>query len=154
MQTLLKIGGLVFSAGLTLSLFTRLFGLTPFGLLMAIAALALFEGGAFGWAHLLPKAREAQRTGDLDLLAGRDADGDAEQERLPGQVLDPRDLGLGEDVRVERVVRAHLVGRLAQEVAHEGRAGVTRVAVRTADGRSVAEFTGYSRTVGGAAVEI
>lgn len=62
MQTLLKIGGLVFSSGLTLSLFTRLFGLTPFGLLMALAALALFEGGAFGWAHLLPKAREAQRT--------------------------------------------------------------------------------------------
>jgi acyl-CoA thioesterase len=41
-----------------------------------------------------------------------------------------------------------------QEVAHQGRAGVTRVAVRTPDGRSIAEFTGYSRTVGGAAVEI
>jgi acyl-CoA thioesterase len=42
----------------------------------------------------------------------------------------------------------------AEEVAREGRAGVTRVAVRTADGRTVAEFTGYSRTLGGAVVEI
>ena len=41
-----------------------------------------------------------------------------------------------------------------QEVAHEGRAGVTRVAVRTAHGRSIAEFTGYSRTLGGPAVDI
>lgn len=38
----------------------------------------------------------------------------------------------------------------AEEVVREGRAGVTRVSVRTADGRSVAEFTGYSRTLGGA----
>ena len=42
----------------------------------------------------------------------------------------------------------------AQEVAREGRAGVTRVAVRANDGRTVAEFTGYSRTLGGAVVEI
>jgi acyl-CoA thioesterase len=42
----------------------------------------------------------------------------------------------------------------ATEVAREGRAGVTRVAVRAGDGRSVAEFTGYSRTLGGAVVEI
>ncbi|MCX8474885.1 MAG: hydroxyphenylacetyl-CoA thioesterase PaaI [Sphingomonas sp.] len=41
----------------------------------------------------------------------------------------------------------------ASEVAREGRAGVTRVAVRTADGRAIAEFTGYSRTIGGAVVE-
>ena len=41
-----------------------------------------------------------------------------------------------------------------QEVASEGRSGVTRVAVRTADGRAIAEFTGYSRTIGGAVVEI
>ena len=40
----------------------------------------------------------------------------------------------------------------AQEVAREGRAGVTRVAVRASDGRAVAEFTGYSRTLGGAVV--
>jgi acyl-CoA thioesterase len=42
----------------------------------------------------------------------------------------------------------------AQEVALEGRSGVTRVAVRTSEGRAVAEFTGYSRTVGGAVVEV
>jgi acyl-CoA thioesterase len=42
----------------------------------------------------------------------------------------------------------------AEEVATAGRSGVTRVAVRTADGRAVAEFTGYSRAVGGAAAEI
>ena len=42
----------------------------------------------------------------------------------------------------------------ATEVAREGRAGVTRVAVRTDDGRTVAEFTGYSRTLGGPVVEL
>ena len=42
----------------------------------------------------------------------------------------------------------------ATEVAREGRAGVTRVAVTVGDGRKVAEFTGYSRTLGGAVVEI
>jgi acyl-CoA thioesterase len=36
----------------------------------------------------------------------------------------------------------------ATEVAREGRAGVTRVAVTAGDGRKVAEFTGYSRTLG------
>ena len=41
-----------------------------------------------------------------------------------------------------------------QEVAREGRSGVTRVAVRTADGRAVAEFTGYSRTIGGDVVGV
>ena len=40
----------------------------------------------------------------------------------------------------------------ATEVAREGRAGVTRVAVRADDGRAIAEFTGYSRTLGGAVV--
>lgn len=40
----------------------------------------------------------------------------------------------------------------AREVAREGRAGVTRVAVRAADGRAIAEFTGYSRTLGGAVI--
>ena len=39
------------------------------------------------------------------------------------------------------------------ELAHEGRSGVTRVAVRTSEGRAVAEFTGYSRTIGGAVIE-
>ena len=42
----------------------------------------------------------------------------------------------------------------AEEVAVAGRSGVTRVAVRTADGRVVAEFTGYSRTLGGAVVDV
>jgi acyl-CoA thioesterase len=42
----------------------------------------------------------------------------------------------------------------ATEVAREGRAGVTRVAVSANDGRKVAEFTGYSRTLGGPVVEI
>lgn len=41
-----------------------------------------------------------------------------------------------------------------EQVAAEGRGGVTRVAVRTSDGRAIAEFTGYSRTVGGAVVEV
>ena len=42
----------------------------------------------------------------------------------------------------------------AEEAATAGRGGVTRVNVRTTSGRVVAEFTGYSRTVGGAVVEI
>jgi acyl-CoA thioesterase len=42
----------------------------------------------------------------------------------------------------------------AQEVAEAGRSGVTRVAVRTQDGRPIAEFTGYSRTVGGAVTPV
>lgn len=42
----------------------------------------------------------------------------------------------------------------AEEVASAGRSGVTRVSVKTADGRAIAEFTGYSRTIGGAVVEI
>jgi acyl-CoA thioesterase len=42
----------------------------------------------------------------------------------------------------------------ATEVAREGRAGVTRVAVRKEDGQTVAEFTGYSRTFGGPVVEV
>lgn len=42
----------------------------------------------------------------------------------------------------------------AEEAATAGRSAVTRVSVRTADERPIAEFTGYSRTVGGAVVEI
>ena len=42
----------------------------------------------------------------------------------------------------------------AEELASSGRSGVTRVAVRTADGRAIAEFTGYSRTIGGAVVDV
>jgi acyl-CoA thioesterase len=42
----------------------------------------------------------------------------------------------------------------AQEAAAEGRSGVTHVAVRTRGGRVIAEFTGYSRTLGGAVVDV
>jgi acyl-CoA thioesterase len=41
----------------------------------------------------------------------------------------------------------------AEELATAGRSGVTRVAVRTTDGRSIAEFTGYSRSIGGQVLE-
>jgi acyl-CoA thioesterase len=41
-----------------------------------------------------------------------------------------------------------------QEIAMTGRSGVTRVSVRTTGGRAIAEFTGYSRAIGGAVVEI
>lgn len=40
-----------------------------------------------------------------------------------------------------------------EESATAGRGGVTRVTVRTSDGRAIAEFTGYSRTLGGPVVE-
>jgi acyl-CoA thioesterase len=40
----------------------------------------------------------------------------------------------------------------AEERALVGRSGVYHVAVRTADGRPIAEFTGFSRTVGGAVI--
>ena len=42
----------------------------------------------------------------------------------------------------------------AQEVALAGRSGVTHVSVRGEDGRAIAEFQGYSRTLGGPVVEI
>ena len=42
----------------------------------------------------------------------------------------------------------------AEEVAREGRAGATRVSVKTSDGRPVAEFTGYSRTLGGPVIDL
>jgi acyl-CoA thioesterase len=41
-----------------------------------------------------------------------------------------------------------------EEAATSGRSGVTRVSVRTSDGRRVAEFTGYSRTIGGEVVDL
>ena len=40
----------------------------------------------------------------------------------------------------------------AEEASTAGRNGVTRVSVRTDDGRPIAEFTGYSRTLGGAVI--
>jgi acyl-CoA thioesterase len=42
----------------------------------------------------------------------------------------------------------------AEEVATAGRSGVTRVSVRTSDGGPIAEFTGYSRTIGGVVADI
>jgi acyl-CoA thioesterase len=53
---------------------------------------------------------------------------------------------------LDKVTEGETLVAEAQEVAREGRAGVTRVAVRTADGRTVAEFTGYSRTLGGGVI--
>ena len=41
----------------------------------------------------------------------------------------------------------------AREQALVGRSGVTHVAVRTAGGRPIAEFTGFSRTLGGPVLE-
>jgi acyl-CoA thioesterase len=41
----------------------------------------------------------------------------------------------------------------AHEEARVGRSGVTRVSVRTAEGRRVAEFTGYSRAIGGSVID-
>lgn len=55
-------------------------------------------------------------------------------------------------VFLDKVAPGETLVAEATEVAREGRAGVTRVAVRTADGRTVAEFTGYSRTLGGAVI--
>ena len=58
-------------------------------------------------------------------------------------------------VFLDKVREGETLTAEAEEVAREGRAGVTRVAVRVAeDGRTVAEFTGYSRTLGGPVVEI
>lgn len=39
------------------------------------------------------------------------------------------------------------------ELSKVGRSGVTRVSVTTSEGRKIAEFTGYSRTLGGAVIE-
>jgi acyl-CoA thioesterase len=55
-------------------------------------------------------------------------------------------------VFLDKVTEGEILVAEAEEVAREGRAGVTRVTVRTADGRAVAEFTGYSRTLGGAVI--
>lgn len=41
----------------------------------------------------------------------------------------------------------------AEQILREGRTGMTRCAVTTADGRRIAEFTGTSRTVGGHIVD-
>src|SRR3954452_19244031 len=41
---------------------------------------------------------------------------------------------------------------VAEEAATAGRNGLTRVSIATGDGRPIAEFTGYSRTLGGTIV--
>ena len=56
-------------------------------------------------------------------------------------------------VFLDKVAEGETLVAEAEEVVREGRAGVTRVAVRTADGRPIAEFTGYSRTLGGPVVD-
>jgi acyl-CoA thioesterase len=40
----------------------------------------------------------------------------------------------------------------AREASRAGRSGVYQVSVRTSDGRVIAEFTGLSRTIGGAVI--
>lgn len=57
-------------------------------------------------------------------------------------------------VFLDRVSEGETIVAEAEQVAREGRAGVTRVAVRTSDGRRIAEFTGYSRTLGGPVLDI
>ena len=60
----LKYGGLLMSALLTLALFFDLFAAKDeaYRYAMAFSALALFEGGAFGWSHVLKSAKNGQRT--------------------------------------------------------------------------------------------
>ena len=41
----------------------------------------------------------------------------------------------------------------AKEAALVGRSGVCHVAVRSADGRAIAEFTGFSRSLGGPLID-
>lgn len=57
-------------------------------------------------------------------------------------------------VFLDKVREGEILIAEATEVAREGRAGVTRVAVRAGDGRAIAEFTGYSRTLGGPVIKI
>ena len=57
-------------------------------------------------------------------------------------------------VFLDRAEEAETLIAEAEESATAGRSGVTRVRVRTVDGRAIAEFTGYSRTIGGAVIEI
>ena len=57
-------------------------------------------------------------------------------------------------VFLDKVREGETLSAEATEVALEGRAGVTWVSVRADDGRTIAEFTGYSRTLGGPIVDI
>jgi acyl-CoA thioesterase len=53
---------------------------------------------------------------------------------------------------LDKALEGEILIAEAKELAREGRAGVTHVSVRTADGRAIAEFTGYSRTLGGSVI--
>ena len=55
---------------------------------------------------------------------------------------------------LDKVAEGETLIAEATELAREGRAGVTRVAVCASDGRAIAEFTGYSRTLGGPVIDI
>jgi len=55
-------------------------------------------------------------------------------------------------VFLDKVEEGEVLVAEAQEVALVGRSGVCNVSVRTADGRAVAEFQGFSRTVGGSVI--
>src|SRR5437868_11928622 len=55
-------------------------------------------------------------------------------------------------VFLDKVRKGETLIAEASEVAREGRGGVSRVSIRTSDGRAIAEFTGYSRTLGGAVI--
>ena len=57
-------------------------------------------------------------------------------------------------VFLDKVAEGETLVAEAEEVVREGRAGVTRVSVRTAGGRPIAEFTGYSRTLGGPVIAV
>lgn len=61
MKEILKYGGLALSGLLTLALFLDLFGFGLYGIVMAVAGLALFEVGAYAWSNLYSEARERQR---------------------------------------------------------------------------------------------
>ena len=57
-------------------------------------------------------------------------------------------------VFLDKVAEGETLIAEAEEVVREGRAGVTRASVRTSSGRIIAEFTGYSRTLGGPVLDV
>lgn len=62
-RVFLKYGGLLMSSALTITLFTDLFGKYGdfYSWLMALSALALFEGGTILWGRMIDAARGNQR---------------------------------------------------------------------------------------------
>jgi|WetSurMetagenome_2_1015567.scaffolds.fasta_scaffold11081_2 hypothetical protein len=62
-KTFIKYGGLLMSSALTVALFTDLFGKYGdfYSWLMALSALALFEGGTILWGRMIDAARGNQR---------------------------------------------------------------------------------------------